>query len=114
MCACNLGIVEGIGSSLVLWLLRLLSLHHRGNWIKIIVFRIANPYIILRQITNLPQLKRNCCAALVLSLRCHLGILKMILLLGGTEAAAVVLAVRCGRSRAAIDGGAARGVTHFI
>ena len=33
---------------------------------------------------------------------------------GGTEAAAVVAAVRCGRSRAAVDGGAARGVTHFI
>ena len=29
-----------------------------------------------------------------------------------TEAAAVVLAIRCGRSRAAIDGGAARGVGH--
>ena len=31
---------------------------------------------------------------------------------GGTEAAAVVLAIRCGRSRAAVDGGAARGVGH--
>ena len=31
---------------------------------------------------------------------------------GGTEAAAVVAAVRCGRSRAAVDGGAARGVGH--
>ena len=30
----------------------------------------------------------------------------------GTEAAAVVAAVRCGRSRAAVDGGAARGVGH--
>ena len=33
---------------------------------------------------------------------------------GGTEAAAVVAAVRCGRGRAAVDGRAARGVTHFI
>jgi len=33
---------------------------------------------------------------------------------GGTEAAAVVLAVGGGRSRAAVDGGAARGVTHLI
>ena len=28
--------------------------HFLGNWIKIIVFRIANPYNILRQISNLP------------------------------------------------------------
>ena len=51
----------------------------------IIVLRIANPYIILRQITNLPQLRTSAatgisCAALVLSLRCHFGILKTILL----------------------------------
>ena len=59
MCACNLKIVGGIGSIWVLWLLRLLSLHHRGNWIKIIVFRIANPYNILRQISNLPQLRTS-------------------------------------------------------
>jgi hypothetical protein len=109
MCACKLKIVGGIGSIWVLWLLRLLSLHHRGNWIKIIVFRIANLYNILRQISNLPQLrtsaatgyypkKVNSClwvkyfqgkimqmerffyAAHYLSLRCHFGILKINLL----------------------------------
>ena len=36
----------------------------------------------------------------------------MILLLSGTGAAAVVLAIGGGRSRAAVDGGATRGVGH--
>ena len=80
MCACNLGIVGGTGNNWVQWQPLLLSLRLLGNWIKIIVFRIAGPYIIFRQITNLPQLRRISCAALVLSLRCHFGILKTILL----------------------------------
>jgi hypothetical protein len=57
MCACNLERFEGTGNILVLWQHLLLSLRLLGNWIKIIVFRIANPYNILRQITNLPQLR---------------------------------------------------------
>jgi hypothetical protein len=59
MCACNLGIGGGTGNILVQCQPLLLSLHILSNWIKIIVFRIAGPYIIFRQITNLTQQKTS-------------------------------------------------------
>ena len=59
MCVCYLARFGGSGNILVRWQPLLLSLHLLGNWIKIIVFRIAGPYIILRQITNLPQLRTS-------------------------------------------------------
>ena len=70
MCACNLGIAEGTGNILVQWQSLLLSLHILSNWIKIIVFRIAGPYIIFRQITNLPQLRTS---AVMGNLTCYIN-----------------------------------------
>jgi len=59
MCDCILERFEGTGNILVQWQPLLLSLHLLGNRIKIIVFRIAGPYIIMRQISNLPQLRTS-------------------------------------------------------
>lgn len=59
MCDCILERFESTGNILVQWQPLLLSLYLLGNWIKIIVFRIANPYNNLRQITNLPQLRTS-------------------------------------------------------
>ena len=82
----------------------------------------------MRQISNLPQLRTSAATGTFLHNTLHAVahlagggghtetelsvVLKQRVGPGGTEAAAVVLAIGGGRSRAAVDGGAARGVGH--
>ena len=74
MCVCILERFEGTGNNLVQWQPLLLSLYLLGNWIKIIVFRIANPYNYLRQITNLPQPRTSVATEMALTvLRSEFG-----------------------------------------